>query len=166
MAEQMPKTQSAGGQAVMEGVMMQGPKATAIAVRKSNGQIVFRTKPAVKLSEKYPVFGWPIIRGVVSFIMSLVGGMKTLTESAEMAGLDVEEPSKFEKKVAEILHMKPDDVMMGLAVILAIVLSIGLFFAIPTAIESFIKRNIQNNLLVNLIGGVVRISMLDRKSVV
>lgn len=150
---------SVGGQAVMEGVMMQGPKATAIAVRKSNGKIVYRTKPTVKLSEKYPVLGWPILRGVVSFIMSLVSGMKTLTESAEMAGLDVEEPSKFEKKVAEILHMKPDDVMMGFAVILAIILSVGLFFAIPTAIESFLKRNIQNNLLVNLIGGLVRITM-------
>ncbi len=150
---------SVGGQAVMEGVMMQGPHSTAIAVRKSNGKIVYKTKKTVRLKDKYPVLGWPIIRGVASFIMSLYGGMKTLTESAEMAGLDYEEPSKFEKKVAEWLHMKPDDVMMILAVILAIVLSVGLFFAIPVAIESFVKRFITNRLAVNLIGGAIRIAM-------
>ncbi len=150
---------SVGGQAVMEGVMMQGPKNTAIAVRQANGKIVYRTRPTVRLADKYPPLGWPIIRGVVSFVMSLYGGMKTLAESAEMAGLDYEEPSKFEKKVAEILHMKSDDVMMIFAVILAILLSIGLFFAIPVALESFVKQFISSKLAVNLIGGLVRISM-------
>lgn len=150
---------SVGGQAVMEGVMMQGPANTAIAVRKSDGKIVYKTKQTVRLKDKYPILGWPIIRGVVSFVMSLYNGMKTLTESAEMAGLDAEEPSKLEKKIAGWLHMKPDDVMMIAAVVIAILLSIGLFFAIPVAIESFVKRYVTGKLLVNLIGGAVRITM-------
>ena len=150
---------SVGGQAVMEGVMMQGPKASAIAVRQSNGKIVYRTKPTKRLKDKYPILGWPIIRGVVSFVMSLYSGMATLAESAEMAGLDAEEPSKFEKKLAEWLHIKPEDLMMIFAVVLAILMSVGLFFAIPTAIESFVKRHIEHKLLVNLIGGVVRMGM-------
>ncbi len=150
---------SVGGQAVMEGVMMQGPQSTAIAVRKGNGAIVYKTKKTIRLKDKYPVLGWPIIRGVVSFVMSLYGGMVTLLESADMAGLDAEEPSKFEKKLGQMLHVDPEKIMIGAAVVVAILLSVGLFFAIPTAIESWVKTAVTNKLLVNLIGGAVRMSM-------
>ena len=150
---------SVGGQAVMEGVMMQGPKNTAIAVRQANGKIVYRTRPTVRLADKYPPLGWPIIRGVVSFVMSLYGGMKTLAESAEMAGSQAEEPSAFEKKLAKALHMKPDDVMILCAVILAIILSVALFFALPTGIEALCKLFITNKLALNLIGGAVRMTV-------
>jgi uncharacterized protein YqhQ len=150
---------SVGGQAVMEGVMMQGPGRVAVAVRKGDGRIVYKVRKVTPLSEKHPWLGWPLVRGVVSFINALVGGMKILTESADMAGLDAEEPSKFEKKVAQILHVKPDDVMMGLAVVLAILLSVGLFFALPTFLEALIKNAVHNKTLVNLIGGVVRMAL-------
>lgn len=150
---------SVGGQAVMEGVMMQGPGRVAVAVRKGDGHIVYKVRKITPLSDKYPWMAWPLIRGVVSFINSLVGGMKILTESADMAGLDAEEPSKFEKKVAKILHVKPDDVMMGFAVVLAILLSVGLFFALPTFLEALIKNAVHNKTLVNLIGGVLRMAL-------
>jgi uncharacterized protein YqhQ len=150
---------SVGGQAVMEGVMMQGPGRVAVAVRRNDGSIVYKVRKIRPLSEKYPWMAWPIVRGIVSFVNALVGGMKILTESADMAGLDAEEPSKFEKKVAQILHVKPDDVMMGFAVALAILLSVGLFFALPTFLEALIKRVVPNKTLVNLIGGVVRMGL-------
>ncbi|MDO4549314.1 MAG: DUF1385 domain-containing protein [Clostridia bacterium] len=150
---------SVGGQAVMEGVMMQGPNITAIAVRQPNGKIVYKTRKTAKPGKKYPFLKWPLIRGVVSFVMSLVVGMKILTQSAEMAGEQAEEPSKFEKKVAAMLHMKVDDVMIMFAVILAVILSIGLFFALPTAIESFLKRFISDRFTLNLLGGLVRITV-------
>ncbi|MGJ4850566.1 DUF1385 domain-containing protein [Bacillota bacterium Meth-B3] len=148
-----------GGQAVMEGVMMQGSKLTAIAVRQQNGQIAVKTRATVKPGDKYPCLKWPLLRGITSFVMSLASGMKTLAESAEMAGEAPEEPSKFERKLAEILHMKPDDVMMAVAVVLAVVLAIGLFFALPVGIEALIKRYVQSNALVKIIGGVVRIGV-------
>ena len=150
---------SVGGQAVMEGVMMQGPRVTAIAVRQPDGKIIYKTRKTVKPGEKYPFLNWPIIRGVVSFVLSLVYGMKTLTESAEMAGEQAEEPSKFELKVAKALHMKPDDVMIACAVVLAVILSVALFFALPTGIEALCKLFITNKLALNLIGGVVRITV-------
>ncbi len=150
---------SVGGQAVMEGVMMQGPELTAIAVRQADGNIVYKTRPTSKIGKKYPFLKWPILRGIVSFVQSMYFGMKTLTESAEMAGEAPEEPSKFEKKVAALLNMKPDDVMMMFAVILAIVLAIGLFFAIPVGIESLTKRFIESNVVVKIIGGAVRITV-------
>ena len=150
---------SVGGQAVMEGVMMQGPNHTAIAVRQPDGKIVHKVRVTAKPGDKYPFLKWPILRGIVSFVMSLVVGMRTLAESAEMAGEAPEEPSKFEKKVAEILRVKPDDVMMGVAIILALLLSVGLFYAIPVGIEALLKRVISSNVLIKIIGGIVRIAM-------
>lgn len=151
---------SVGGQAVMEGVMMQGPSVTALAVRRPDGKIVCKTSKTVKPGEKYPVFKWPIIRGCVSFVSSLVYGMKTLTQSAELAGEQSEEPSAFEKKLAKLLHMKEKDVMIAVALVLAIVLSIALFFALPTGIEALCKLLIPDNeVALNLIGGLVRISV-------
>ena len=106
-----------GGQAVMEGVMMRSPERTAVVVRQENGKIVARVKPNKQLSKKYKILGWPIIRGVVNFIMMMVLGVQTLTESAEMAGMEVEEPSEFEKKMAKTLVKSVEDVMMVLAVV-------------------------------------------------
>ena len=147
---------SVGGQAVMEGVMMKGPKYTAIAVRESSGRIVAKREPTLVIGKKFKFLRWPIIRGVVNFVVLLFSGMKTLMDSAEMAGEEMEEPSKFEKKVASVLHVKPDDVMMGTAVVLAMVLAIGMFFVLPTAVEALIKKVVTNKVAVNLLGGVVR----------
>lgn len=146
---------SVGGQAVMEGVMMRGPVCEAITVRKQDGTLVYTTKPIKKVKHKWMT--WPIIRGVVNFGMMLADGMKIITESADMAGFDAEEPSKFEKKLAKIFHCKSDDVMMATAVILAVILAIGLFFVLPISLEWCVKQLIKNELVVNLIGGVIRI---------
>lgn len=159
-----------GGQAVMEGVMMRSPERTAVAVRQESGKIVARVTPNKQLSKKYKILGWPIIRGVVNFFMMMILGIKTLTDSAEMAGMEAEQPSEFEKKVASKLGKSAEDVMMGLAVVLALALSIGLFFIVPTLIESWIRHGMTGGvegallsggqkLLLNLIGGVIRIGM-------
>lgn len=150
---------SVGGQAVMEGVMMQSPDKIAMAVRRPDGKVELRVRDRKILARKYPILGWPIIRGVVNFVYQLYDGMKTLTESAEIAGGEAEEPSEFEKKVARALHMKPDDVMMLFAVILAIALSVLLFFVLPTALESLCKKVISSRVLLNVIGGVIRIGV-------
>ena len=102
--------------------------------------------------------GYPIIRGIVNFCVMLYTGVKILTDSAEMLGEEPEEPSKFEKKVAAALHMKPDDVMMLVAVVLAVILAIGMFFVLPIGLETLIKMALPHqDLLVNLLGGLIRI---------
>ena len=88
-----PKCVSVGGQAVMEGVMMQSPERIAMAVRRTDGKVALVSKPVTSPSKKYPFLGWPIIRGVVNFVSQLASGMKMLMDSAEMAGEDTEEPS-------------------------------------------------------------------------
>src|SRR5215813_12500327 len=74
-----------GGQAVMEGVMMRAPHSYCVAVRKSNGEIVTEEKPLPKISEQYPIFKLPILRGVGTLFQAMSLGMKALKFSADVA---------------------------------------------------------------------------------
>lgn len=60
-----------GGQAVIEGVMMRGPKYTATAVREPGGQIVVDTKPTSSISDKYPILKKPLLRGCVALYFQI-----------------------------------------------------------------------------------------------
>lgn len=134
------KRSSVGGQAVLEGVMMKTPLGgIAIAVRRPDGTIVKEFRHTSTLAKKGTFWGMPIVRGVVSFVESLVTGMKVTTRSAELYGEEeVEEPSKFEKWLSEKLGKSAMDVALVFAVILAILLSFGLFFFLPTLITQII----------------------------
>ena len=131
---------SVGGQAVMEGVMMKGPKCTAITVRKPDGTMTYVTKPNKIIGQKHKWLKIPFIRGIANFILMLADGVKTITDSAEMAELDSGEPTKFEKKMSKIFGCKPDDVMMVTAVLLAVVMAIGLFILVPLGISELVEK--------------------------
>ena len=120
------RPQDYGGQAVLEGVMMRSKEAMAIAVRRANGSLRIKHEPVTSIAKKHKWMGWPIIRGAVSMVMMMSLGMKVLSASADMAGLEEEEPSKFEKWLADKLGTGVDKIVMGLAVILAVALSMGL----------------------------------------
>lgn len=135
----MARVSSVGGQAVMEGVMMKSPTGVALAVRRADGTIAKRYDNWTTKAQKGTFWGLPIIRGVVTFIESLTTGMNTLTESAKLAGEDIEEePTKFEKWLSEKLGKSVESVVIGIAVILAVALSVGLFFMLPLGISSLI----------------------------
>ena len=123
-----------GGQAVLEGVMMKTPAGgIALAVRKSDGSIVKEFRNMQTRAKKGTFWGLPIVRGVVVFIESLVSGMKITTRSAELYGEGIEEePTKFEKWLADKLGKSAMDIALGVAVVLAAALAIGLFVFIPT----------------------------------
>ena len=95
------KKVSIGGQAVIEGVMMRGKTAMATAVRDADGIIRIESERIMPPEKKGRFLKLPIVRGVVSFIQSMVGGTKTLMRSAEVFGEG--EPSKFETYLAEKL---------------------------------------------------------------
>lgn len=123
----------------MEGVMMKSPTGVALAVRRADGTIATRYDNWTTRAQKGTFWGLPIIRGVVTFIESLTTGMNTLTESAKLAGEDIEEePTKFEKWLSEKLGKSVESVVIGIAVILAVALSVGLFFMLPLGISSLI----------------------------
>ena len=135
----MARVSSVGGQAVMEGVMMKSPTGVALAVRRADGTIATRYDNWITKAQKGTFWGLPIIRGVVTFIESLTTGMNTLTESAKLAGEDIEEePTKFEKWLSEKLGKSVESIVIGIAVILAVALSVGLFFMLPLGISSLI----------------------------
>jgi len=129
-----------GGQAVLEGVMMKSPTAVAMAVRRADGEIETSYTPYQSKAKKGTVLGWPIIRGVVIFIESLVNGMENITKSAELYGEEAfqEEPSKFEKWLAEKTGKSVEKVVIGFAVVLAIALAVLLFFMLPTFIGGLV----------------------------
>lgn len=149
-----------GGQAVLEGVMMKGPKAYAIAVRRPNGDIVVAHHPSEPLSKKHPWMGKPFIRGAVSFITMLSQGMKVLEESGRMLGTVDEEPTKFELWLSKKLGKGVDKIVMGVAMVLAVFLSIGLFVLLPNIPTRLLTEAGWSPLAVNLLSGLIRTALL------
>lgn len=133
MSKKNHKT-SVGGQALIEGVMMQGPKGMATAIRTPDGSIKTDYHEVKHLRDKSKFFNIPIIRGIVAFIESMVMGYKTLMYSAEVSGMDdIEEAemSKFEKWLNDKLGDKLMDVVMFIASILGFALAFAIFFFLP-----------------------------------
>ena len=93
------KKTSIGGQALIEGIMMRGPKVTAMAVRNPEGELVLE-KWETSAPKRAKLFKLPFIRGIFNFIDSMTMGYKSLMRSAEIAGLEDEEPKKAKKKTA------------------------------------------------------------------
>lgn len=149
-----------GGQAVIEGVMMKSPDKIAIAVRRSDGTIQVDAKSSKPLKEKYPILGWPIVRGAVAFIESMVTGVSSLMTSAELYGDEAEEeyqPSKFEKFLADKFGKNVENVMITTSVVLAILFATLLFIVLPTFITNFLKGWISSSVGMNLAEGLVRL---------
>ena len=95
------KSSGIGGQAVLEGVMMRHKEDIAVAVRKSDGSIEIGKQKAKSPTANHRILGLPIIRGVVSFIFSLVVGMKTLMFSADFDEILQEEEEQARKEKEE-----------------------------------------------------------------
>lgn len=125
---------SVGGQAVMEGVMMRTPTGgIALAVRKSDGEIVTEYLHKPTKARKGTFFGLPVVRGVVAFIESLATGMRMTTRSAELFGEEIaEEPGRFEAWLANKTGKSVMDIAMAVAVVLAVAMAVGLFMFLPS----------------------------------
>lgn len=149
---------SIGGQAIMEGIMMRGPKKTAIAIRLPDGKIHMKTEPAPK-GGKYNKI--PLVRGVVNFVSSLVYGTKVLMYSADV--LEKYYPEDYEKDKFDIWieekvgKEKAWNVLIALSVVLSLAMSIGIFMLLPTAVVGWCTVFTDNVIVLNLIEGVVRI---------
>ena len=149
-----------GGQAVMEGVMMRSPSATAVTVRRPDGSMVTKLTPCVPLKEKHPWMGKPFIRGIINMATMLYYGMNTLMDSTKMLGILDDEPSKFEKWLAEKLGKGVDKIVMALAIVFAVILSLGIFMALPAGLESFLKSSGMGTVGYTLLGGLLKILLL------
>ena len=130
---------SIGGQAVLEGVMMRGKTAYATAVRDPEGNIQVESRRLSTSKKMKVVSKIPIVRGVVSFVSSLVVGSKILMRSAEVYG-DEGEPSKFEKWCEKKLHLNVMSAVSFIATLLGVVLAVGLFIVLPMGLVNLLVR--------------------------
>ena len=149
-----------GGQALIEGIMMRGPKKQSIVVRRPDGGLEIKVEDLKLIKDRHPVLGWPLIRGVVNFCSSMVNGVRALMYSADFYPEEegeIEEPSKFERWLENKLGSeKMMKVVVIFAAVLGIAFSIGLFFLLPTLLGtavtlvapgSMLARNLAENLL-------------------
>ena len=120
-----------GGQAVLEGVMMKAGERTVTTCRKSDGSLVVTDDSFKSVRKKYKILNLPILRGVVNFVEMMILSFKTLGASADALGLEEEEPSKFEKWLANKLGVGITDFIMVISLLLGLALSALLFVLLP-----------------------------------
>lgn len=151
------KKTSIGGQALIEGVMMRGPIKTAMSVRLPSGEIeteLWDTYP----NGKPPVYSkWPFVRGIFNMVDNLRLGFKCLMSSADKAGMEDEEPSRFEKWLSRTFKAELSTVISTLGVILGVGLAVLLFIVLPTAVASIFKPYITGNFAYTLVEGAVKV---------
>ena len=148
-----------GGQAVMEGVMMRGRRAMATAVRDPDGNVQIEAVRIRPPEERSRFSRLPFVRGVVSFVESLVVGNRVLMRSAEVAEGDPEQPSKAEKWLAEKHKVNVNSIWNGVAIALGILLAVLIFILVPqylTGLTGFATTGLEG-LWFNLIEGGIRL---------
>lgn len=133
---------SIGGQAVIEGVMMRGPKDIATAVREPSGNITVKVDPLKSITDKYPILKKPLLRGVVALGEALIYGLKALSFSAQAAGEEGEELTDKE---------------MAMTMVFSLGLAIVLFVIIPTFAAKYIHSAITDPKLLNIFEGLLRL---------
>ena len=150
-----------GGQALIEGIMMRGPKQDAIVCRGKDGLTLDISDRKIHKPGSFAT--WPLIRGAVNFFDAQVVGVKALMRSADLAPEEYaedEEPSKLdlwlEKKLGNEKFQK---LVVGFAVALGMAMTIGLFFLLPMLIGGIFDRFIENMVVLHLIEGVVRMGI-------
>ena len=130
-----------GGQALMEGIMMRGPKGTAMSCRMPNGSIETEMKNFVSVRKKYKILDIPFIRGIVSFVESMILGYKLLMESAEKT-MDLENAqseSKLDKWIEDHFGPKMMAAVGLIGTVLGILLAFFMFMWLPSRIYDLVN---------------------------
>lgn len=149
---------SIGGQALLEGIMMRGPKKQAIVVRTEDG-LVDKVDDIKMVKDNFPILGLPFIRGTVNYIATMVEGIKALTYSASFLPEEEQEnPSKLDLWIEKHFSGKTaENLIIALGVVLGLGVSVVLFFLLPTALTGLLNGVIEGRIVKNLIEGLIRI---------
>lgn len=154
------KKYSVGGQALMEGIMMNGPKGVAMALRLPDGNIETQLKHVTLLKDKYKIFRLPFIRGPVNFVEQMIFGYKCLMESAEKTTAledgEEEEMSKLDKWLSDHFGPKMMAVIGVISMVIAMVMGFFLFMWLPSFVADLILGE-GSNTWKPAIEGVMRI---------
>ena len=152
---------SIGGQALIEGILMRGPKKQAVVCRTKDG-LVEKVEELELIRDKHPMLGLPFVRGVVTLFDSLFKGMAALTYSASLVPLEEQgEPDKLAQWIeAHFEGEKAQKLIIGTAVVLGVALSLFLFIFLPAFIVGLIGPLKENFFARNLSEGALRIVIL------
>lgn len=154
------KSSGIGGQAVIEGIMMRNKDKYAVAVRKPDQDIVVEVKEYHGIIKNESIKKLPIVRGVLSFIDSLVLGMKTLTFSAGFYEEEEEgKPSKTDAAIDKLFKDKAEDVVMGITVCFSIVVAVALFMILPYFVSHLLEPYVISTSLMAVIEGLIRLTI-------
>lgn len=151
--------EAVGGQALIEGVMMQSKQKRAVAVRKSDGEIVIKKDKIKSWITEKNIDKIPFIRGSFILIQNMIDGIGLINYSSDFF-MEDEEEDKFDLFLKKIFKDKADNVIMGIVIVLAMMMSVGLFVLIPTFIGGLFSKVISNKIVLNLIEGCIRILIL------
>ncbi len=154
---------SVGGQALLEGIMMKGPAKTVMATRLPNGTVELENMPEKHAKDKLKFLGWPLIRGSVNMVESLISGYKALMRSAEKLGLEEDDDIK-DSWLGRLLGDKLMTFIGGIAMVLGVVLAVGLFVYLPIVLFNGLNILVSGELylsLPNLFKGSQAAGLLD-----
>lgn len=149
---------SIGGQALIEGILMRGPEKQAIVVRSPEG-LVTKVEELTLIKDKYPILGLPILRGAVTFLDSMIRGVKALMFSADYFPDDeAAQPSKLDLWLEKhVPAEKLQNVLVWVSVLLSLGMTLVLFMLLPTFVAGLFHA--QNAALHNLIEGVIKVAI-------
>ncbi|MDX5655016.1 DUF1385 domain-containing protein [Clostridioides difficile] len=151
--------QAVGGQAVIEGVMMQSKDKRAVAVRKSDGEIALKEDRIKSWVRDKNIDKIPFVRGSFVMIDTMIQGIKSLNFSSEFF-MEEDEEDKFDLFIKKIFKDKANDIIIIFSLVIAMLLSAGLFIFIPTLVGGAFSKVMPNDFMLNLIEGIIRIAIL------
>ena len=137
--EKNPRLGKVGGQALLEGIMMRSGEEVAISVRSSDGTIRSKRRQFVSARKKNKFLALPLIRGMVSFIESMVLSFSTTNDGVDMLGIE-EEETKFEKWLKKKFGANLMDVLMPISIVLGLLLAVGIFIYLPSLFGGLIAK--------------------------
>lgn len=148
------KSSNIGGQAVLEGVMMKNGDQYAVAVRKPDGEIALQKEVYDGIVKWKKLTKIPFVRGIFSFVDSLVLGMKTLSYSASF--FEEEEEEELTEKEAEKKE-KQENLIMGITMACSVVIAVAIFMVLPYLLSNLLKPFVPGRFARTVIEGIVRI---------
>lgn len=154
-----------GGQAVIEGVMMRGKTMYALAVRNAQTkEIVIEKEELKSVDNRAKILKAPFIRGIASFLDSMIVGMKIIMRSATLSGLDQadeeEEKGKLDIWLENKFGDKLTDYIIYFSIFISILMSIAIFMVLPVWISSFFTKALNiSTWVIGIIEGFIRIGI-------
>lgn len=146
-----------GGQAVLEGIMMKNNTRYSVAVRKPDGEIDVEIGEYTGVLGESKIKKIPFVRGVFSFVDSLILGTRCLNHSASFYEEEEAQETAADRMLNKAFKGRAESVLMTLTTIIAVIVAVGLFMVLPYFISDYLKGFVRNDSLLAIIEGVIRI---------